>query len=156
MGILLLLSACGTEAKNFCPKEGCKPDRIKREQCAAPGVGDFHELNIKLAEAIPSQLAVEINGVRRLDECKEAIPGAPYVSVQRTSGNRILVRVDHGGAYSSLPTEVAVKVIKESACVSRAEPEVMFERAAIALSFQSEASSNSACPARQAARVNLQ
>ncbi|RYZ94152.1 MAG: hypothetical protein EOP11_26775 [Proteobacteria bacterium] len=153
---MFLLSACGTEAKNFCPKEGCLPDRQKREQCAAPGVGDFHELTVKLAEAIPSQMAIEINGVLRLDECKPAIPGAPFVSVQRTSGNRIVIRVDHGGAYATLPAEVAVKVIKEPACVSRAEPEVMFQRSAIGLTFQPESNSNSACPPRQAARVSLQ
>ena len=152
-----LLAACGTEAKNFCPKEGCRPEveRQKREQCLAPGNGSFHELTVKLNAAPPVNMAVEINGERRFDECTSAAQKAPFVSVQRASGNRLIVRVDHAGAFATLPNSMAIKVINQQNCETRVAPVTVFTADAIGLSFSKEAGVGS-CPQRDVARVTIQ
>jgi len=153
---LLLLNGCGTEAKNFCPGGVCKPelDRQRREQCA-PGNGSFHEVTVRLSNAVPNNIAVDVNGERRFDDCNSPVQKAPFVSVQRASGNRLVVRVEHAGAFPVLPTAVSLNIINLQACVARAVPAPIFTANDIPLTFVKEGGTN-VCPARDAARTTIQ
>jgi hypothetical protein len=150
-----ILVACGTEAKNLCPNNDCRTEKQKREQCAALGTGSFHEVTVKLNNSVPANIGVDIDGERRFDECTTANQKAPYVTVQRSAGNRVIVRVEHAGAYTALPTKMAINVINLQSCENRAAPVSVFTANDIALSFTKE-SSSSACPGRDVARVSVQ
>jgi hypothetical protein len=150
-----LLVACGTEAKNLCPNNDCRTEKQKREQCSAQAGGNFHEITLKLKSALPGNLAVDVNGERRYDDCTTPAQKAPFVSVQRAAGNRVIVRVDHGGAFPTLPASVSVSVINLQACEPRMGPEPIFTANDIALTFSKEGGA-APCPPRDVARVSVQ
>ena len=159
LGASFFFFGCGTQAKDLCQGTDCKGKRWQERnqaQCGGRAVGNFHEVTVRLPAALPAHLAVEVEGKRRFDECNTPAQEAPYVSALRGTDNRLVVRVEHGGAYPKLPTQVSLRVLDLKGCAAGAPAEALFAISNLTLDFKDETVNGPSCPPVKVARVTVQ
>jgi hypothetical protein len=138
---------CGTAPKNLSKNgNGGTDAKDQPEKCPGGAISPSHEIDLHLKEPSPAKLALEIDGKREIDECRELPETPPFVVPEKKAGNEFDFTVIHNGAYPTLPTEISFRLVDLGDCKG-AEREV-FSAERLALKFESDYPNGIRCPGR--------